>query len=154
MGGDFNGDGNSDILIGAPKADPNGLSGSARTYVLNSMLLRCNSTTYLDSNTASCVQNCPSKFWAYPASRSCIACYDLCSACNSSANTECTSCVVGSFLILSNNTCQLCPSECTTTTACQIAISGNLTTHALPNAQVAPTKTQIQIDAIHITAPM
>ena len=34
MGGDFNGDGYSDILIGAPSADPNGLSNSGQIYVL------------------------------------------------------------------------------------------------------------------------
>ena len=34
MGGDFNGDGYSDILIGAPSADPNRLSNSGQTYVV------------------------------------------------------------------------------------------------------------------------
>ena len=34
MRGDFNGDGHSDILIGAPQADSNGLFNSGQAYIL------------------------------------------------------------------------------------------------------------------------
>ena len=40
MGGDFNGDGYSDILIGAPFADPNDIFNSGQTQFLNSGLFK------------------------------------------------------------------------------------------------------------------
>ena len=99
---------------------PNGYYANAITYVCDPCDLAC-STCFGPSNTecfqcatgyhsepssqSTCNSSCPARYFRYPASDLCLACYFSCSSCYGTTRFDCITCNSGLYLQPSSNEC-------------------------------------------------
>ena len=74
----------------------------------------CNSGTYLDTLTSTCVSVCPDGYYGDNSSKTCLECYKAvsstdinkdCKTCYGGGNNQCTSCNSGTYFLSVNNSC-------------------------------------------------